>query len=379
MKLRFGLIGGGNGAFIGDVHRHGAEFDDLAELTAGCFTRNMEKNKACGLKWGVSEDRIYPDYRTMAEEESKREDGIHFVSIATPNSTHYEIAKCFLEHGINIMCDKPLAMTAKEGEELEALARARDLQFGVTFTYGYYTIIEQARQMIENGEIGKVQLVMAEYPQDWLSVAMSSENPDQAMWRTDPNISGASGATADIGSHIEYAVHKMTGLNITKVLARMNKIPDTMRIDDDSQVMVEYDTGAKGFYWSSQVAIGRECSILIRIFGDKGAIEWAHDNPSTLRVTKLNQPPQLYTVQRDFLYPSARAQSRLCAGVIEGYYLAFANMYRGYCLALIEKLAGEPADKSFSYADVHDGVVGLKFVEACLESDAKGNVWVDMK
>lgn len=378
MKLKFGIIGGGNGAFIGDVHRHGAEFDDLAELKAGCFTRNESENRKCGQKWGVSRDRIYPDYLTMAEEESRREDRIDFVTIATPNNTHYAIAKCFLEHGFHVMCDKPLAMSSQEGQELKCLAREKNLQFGVTFTYGYYTIIEQARQMIANGEIGDVKLIMAEYPQDWLAVALAGEDSDQAMWRTDPKISGISGATADIGSHLEYAVYKMTGLKIQKVLARLNKIPETMQIDNDSQIMLEYENGVKGFFWTSQIAIGRECAVLIRIYGDKGSIEWNHDMPSTLRVTKLDEPPQLYTTQRSFLYDSAQAQSRICAGVIEGYYEAFANMYRGYCQTLIARYMGEEPDPRYTFADVEDGVDGLRFVEACVESDKKGNIWVEI-
>jgi len=378
MKLRFGLVGGGNNAFIGDVHRHGALFDDLAELTAGCFTRNESENNKCGKKWGVSDERIYPNYEVMAEEESKRSDGIDFVSIATPNNTHYAIAKCFLEHGIHVMCDKPLALSSQEGEELMQLAREKDLQFGVTYTFGYYTIIEQARQMIANGDIGEVQLVVAEYPQDWLAAAQVSDDTGQAMWRTDPKISGISGATADIGTHLEYLVYKMTGLKVKKLLARLNKIPATMQIDSDSQIMLEYDNGAKGFFWTSQVAIGRECAILVRIFGDKGAIEWQHDTPSTLRITKVDEPPQIYTAQRNFLYESARAQSRICPGVIEGYYEAFANMYRGYCDALLAKRAGREPNPNYSFADVEDGVTGIKFVEACVESDAKGNVWVEM-
>lgn len=232
--------------------------------------------------------------------------------------------------------------------------------------------------MIAHGEIGAVKLIMAEYPQDWLAVALGSEHSDQALWRIDPKISGASGATADIGSHLEYAVYQMTGLKIKKVLARLNKIPETMQIDNDSQVMLKYENGAKGFFWSSQVAIGRECSVLIRVYGDKGAIEWNHDEPSTLRVTKLDQPPQLYTAQRNFLYNSARKQPRLCAGVIEGYYEAFANMYRGYCQTLIARKNDQEPDPDYTFADVHDGVEGLLFVEACLESDKNGNCWVDL-
>ena len=277
MKLKFGMVGGGNGAFIGNVHRHGAVMDDLAVLTAGCFTRNMKKNLETARTWGVSdESRVYADYREMAERESSLEDGIDFVSITTPNDTHYEIAKCFMEHGIHIMCDKPLALTAAEGEEPAALAEKKGLLFGVTYTYTGYAMVRQARDLIDAGEIGNILTVVSEYPQEWLLVQMVSDRSDQATWRMDPARSGPSGCCADIGTHVECLVSKMTGLEIDSVLARFERLPKSQELplENNVQVLVNYKGGVSGMIWTSQVAVGHETDLTIRIFGDKGAIEW---------------------------------------------------------------------------------------------------------
>ena len=296
MKLKFGMVGGGNGAFIGNVHRHGAVMDDLAELVAGCFTRNPEKNRETAEQWGVrKKDRIYANYQEMAEKEAAREDGIDFVSITTPNDTHYPIAKCFLEHGINVMCDKPLALRTEEGIELKELAEKNDLLFGVTYTYTGYTMIEQARRLIEAGEIGNILTVVAEYPQEWLLVQMVSDRSDQATWRMDPARSGPSGCLADIGTHVEALIARMTGLELERVLARFERLPKShdLPLENNAQVMLEYKGGISGLIWTSQVAIGHETDLLVRIFGDKGSIEWQHRDSQKLLVTKINEPPQI--------------------------------------------------------------------------------------
>lgn len=270
MKLKFGMVGGGNGAFIGNVHRHGAVMDDLAVLTAGCFTRNEEKNLMTAREWGIAdESRVYPNYREMAQKEGERKDGIDFVSIATPNDTHYEIAKCFMENGIHIMCDKPLALNASQGEELAAMARERGLLFGVTYTYTGYAMIRQARDLIDAGEIGKILTVVGEYPQEWLLVQMVSDRSDQATWRMDPARSGPSGCCADIGTHVECLISKMTGLEVDSVLARFERLPkdQNLPLENNVQVLVNFKGGVSGMIWTSQVAIGHETDLCIRIFG----------------------------------------------------------------------------------------------------------------
>ena len=377
MKLRFGMVGGGNGAFIGNVHRHGAVMDDLAVLTAGCFTRNEEKNLMTAREWGITdESRVYPNYREMARKEGEREDGIDFVSIATPNDTHYEIAKCFMENGIHIMCDKPLALNASQGEELASMAREKGLLFGVTYTYTGYAMIRQARDLIDAGEIGRILTVVGEYPQEWLLVQMVSDRSDQATWRMDPARSGPSGCCADIGTHVECLISKMTGLEAESVLARFERLPkdQNLPLENNVQVLVNFKGGVSGMIWTSQVAIGHETDLCIRIFGEKGSIEWQHRNPAELRVTKINEPPQIYTATRDYVSQACRDLSRLPSGHPEGFFEAFGNIYRGFCSHLLQQKEGADPG-SYRYPTVEDGVRGIKFVDACLKSDREGNIW----
>jgi predicted dehydrogenase len=378
MKLKFGMIGGGNGGFIGDVHRHAAQFDDLAILVAGCFTRNMERSLETARKWNVADlSRVYASYQEMAEKESQREDGIDFVIIATPNDTHYEIAKTFMEHGIHIMCDKPLALNARQGEELEKISQEKDLLFGVTYTYTGYAMIRQAREMIDHGEIGNIVSVMGEYPQEWLAVSLVSDRSEQATWRMDPLRSGPSGCAADIGTHVECLISKMTGLELEAVLARFDSIPPHLPLETNVQVLLKYKGNIPGMMWTSQVAMGHETDVCIRIFGEKGAIEWNHYTPGILKVTRINEPVQYYSAGRDFLYEAARDLCRLPSGHIEGFYEAFANLYRGFCMNLIAKKTGGSAG-SYRYPTVHDGVCGIRFVDACIKSNANGNIWVNV-
>lgn len=280
MKLKFGMVGGGNGAFIGDVHRHGALMDDLAVLVAGCFTRKSEQNLSCAEKWNVADlSRVYHSYTEMADAESAREDGIDFVTIVTPNDTHYPIAKYFLEKGIHVVCDKPLALNAAQGRELAALAKEKDLQFGVTYTYTGYAMIRQAREMIDAGEIGKITTIQGEYPQEWLAVSLISEHSEQATWRHDPKRSGESGCCADIGTHVECLISKMTGMHPKRVIARFDRIPADVPLETNAQMLVEFDGGVPGLIWTSQVAMGHETELTVRVFGEKGSIEWSHLKP----------------------------------------------------------------------------------------------------
>ena len=279
-KLQFAMVGGGNGALIGDIHRIGAQFDDLAELKAGCFSRHWDKNLEAGEKWGVEPGRIYPDYHTMLEEVAKRtgEDRLDFVVVATPNNTHYEIVKDIIAHGFHIVCDKPVTFTSRESEELKALAQEKDLLFGVSYSYAHYAILEQAKKMIADGVLGKIHTIAAEYPQEWVGLNTALRGKDGLTWRVDPAICGPSGVIADIGTHVEYLISKVTGLKPVRVLARLRSIPDYVPVESDAQVLIDYDNGAAGIFWTSFAMVGKSCCMKVRIYGDKGGMEWnAHD------------------------------------------------------------------------------------------------------
>ena len=377
MKLSFGMVGGGNGAFIGNVHRRGAIMDNLAELTAGCFTRNMDKNRQTAEEWGVRDlSRVYANYQEMADAESKREDGIDFVSIVTPTDTHYAIAKCFLEHGINVVCDKPICLTLEEGLELQAIAQEKGLEFGVTYTYASYAVIRQAREMIDAGVIGNIVKIVAEYPQDWLIVSTVAEKSDQALWRLDPRRAGPSACCADIGTHLEALIARMTGLKLERVMARFTHYKDSV-LEHDIDVMLEYEGGIPGTMWASQIASGNDCGVCIRVYGDKGAIEWRHTHPMEITYTPLAQPTRTIVANREYNYAACTEQCRLPAGHPEGFYEAFGNIYHSFCTHLIaKKTDGDPG--TFRHPTIEDGIAGLRFVDACVKSNAEGSRWVSL-
>lgn len=375
MKLSFGMVGGGNGAFIGNVHRRGAIMDNLAELTAGCFTRSMDKNRQTAEEWGVRDlSRVYANYQEMADAESKREDGIDFVSIVTPTDTHYAIAKCFLEHGINVVCDKPICLTLEEGLELQSIAQEKGLEFGVTYTYASYAIIRQAREMIDAGVIGNIVKIVAEYPQDWLIVSTVAEKSDQALWRLDPRRAGPSACCADIGTHLEALIARMTGLKLERVMARFTHYKNSV-LEHDIDVMLEYEGGIPGTMWASQIASGNDCGVCIRVYGDQGAIEWRHTHPMEITYTPLAQPTRTIVANREYNYAACTEQCRLPAGHPEGFYEAFGNIYHSFCTHLIaKKTGGDPG--TFRHPTIEDGIAGLRFVDACVKSNAEGNRWV---
>lgn len=377
MKLAFGMVGGGGDAFIGNVHRRGATADCLASLQAGCFSRDSEKNRATARAWDVAdESRVYQDYREMAEAESGRADGIDFVSIVTPTDTHYDIAKCFLEHGIHVVCDKPICMTLAQGLALQGLARARGLSFGVTYTYASYAVIRQAREMIEHGEIGRILNIVAEYPQDWLIAATVAKKSAQSTWRTDPARAGSTACCSDIGTHLEALISRMTGLRLEAVLARFTHFRGSP-LEHDIQVLLRYEQDIPGMLWASQIATGNDCGVRIRVFGDKGALEWSHTAPMQLLFSPLGQPTRILSANKEYCYDACTEQCRLPAGHPEGFYEAFANIYRSYCLHLLAE-KGQGTHGSFSHPTVDDGVAGLRFAEACLRSAQAGNVWTPL-
>lgn len=374
-QLQFGMVGGAQGSFIGDVHHRGAIMDDLAILSAGCFSRNPEKNSSTACKWHLDESRLYADYQEMAEQESKRENGIDFVIIVTPNNTHFPIAKCFLEHGIHVSCDKPVAMTVDEALQLRELAQKKGLHFGVSYTYVNYPMVHQMRDMIDSGAIGNILTVMAEYPQDWVINSITRGEPVDKAWRFNPSIAGNSAATADIGTHLECLVHFGTGLKIREVLANLTHIPSYLPLETNTQVLCKLDGNVLGTLWASQVAFGHECSVSLRVFGDRGSVEWCHDNPNKLKYTSANGPETYLTCARSFLSEKVQGMSRIAYGHPEGFFEAFGIYYKAFCQQILF-MKGCVPQPEIVHPTIEDGINGLRFVDACLQSNAQGNCWV---
>jgi predicted dehydrogenase len=377
-KLSYGMVGGGPGAFIGDVHRKAIALDGLAEIAAGAFSKSFDKTMETGRTLGLPEDRLYPDYQTMAAKESARPDGIDFVVIVTPNAQHYPVAKAFLSKGIHVVCDKPLTFETAEAEELAMLAKQKGLLFCVTYTYTGYPAVKQVREMIKRGEIGDIRFVNAEYPQEWLATPAEREGSKQAAWRSDPKQSGKSNCVGDIGSHVENMVSYMTGLEIASLCARLDTFVEGRSLDDNATIMLSYKGGAKGLYWASQIAVGYDNGLRVRVFGSKGAISWSQENPNYIVVSKLGEPTVTLSRGRDAFYPHAQSYSRIPAGHPEGYFEAFANIYKTFIAALGKKIAGQaPAEGELDFPQADAGTLGVKFIGKCVESSRKGAVWVD--
>ena len=377
-RLRYGMVGGGPGAFIGEVHRKAIGLDGNAELVAGCFSKSHDKTLQTGRLLGLDDSRLYRDIETMAERESNREDGIDFVVIVTPNAQHFAVAKTFLSRDIDVVCDKPLTFEVAEAEELSALARKKRLLFCVTYTYTGYPAVKQAREMVRRGDIGDIRFVNAEYPQEWLATPVELTGQKQAAWRSDPLQSGKSNCVGDIGSHIENIVSYVTGLKIESLCARLDMLVPGRALDDNASIMLNYKGGSKGLYWTSQVAVGYDNGLKFRIFGSTGSIQWSQENPNYLIVSKLGQPTATLSRGRDGFYPQAQSYSRIPSGHPEGYFEAFANLYKSFIAALTKRKAGDALSESdLDFPGVEDGISGVKFINKCVESSSKGAVWLD--
>ncbi len=378
--LRYGMVGGGPGAFIGDVHRRAIALDGTAALVAGCFSRSHEGTLATGRALGLDPARLYRSFEEMAAAEAQRGDGIDFVVIVTPNGSHHAVARAFLSRGIHVACDKPLTLQIAEGEELAALARERGLLFCVTYTYTGYPAVKHARALVAAGELGELRFVNAEYAQEWLATPLERDGTQkQAAWRADPRETGLSLCVGDIGTHVENLVRTVTGLRIASLSARLDTLVPGRALDDNATVLVDYEGGARGVYWASQVAIGRDNGLRLRVFGSRGAIEWAQEDPDHLRLSRLGRPTELLSRGRDPFLPAAQRHSRVPAGHPEGYFEAFANLYRTFTAALAKKRAGAallPEDLDFPGVD--DGISGVRFVHRCVESSRRGAARVEL-
>ena len=329
-KIRYGMVGGGAGAFIGDVHRKALNFDTRVQLVAGAFSSHADRNAATGAEYGIDPSRLYASYEEMAKAEAAREDGIDFVSVVTPNNLHYPVCKAFLEAGIHVVCEKPLCFTTDQAEELQRISREKGLLFGVTYTYTGYTMSKVMKEMIADGKIGNIVAVNAEYTQDWLLGELDPENSNKqtniAVWRTDPKMSGAVNCVGDIGTHIENYVHYLTGLKIKRLLATTNKYGKAL--DLNANIILEYENGVNGAYWCSQVAAGHYNGLTARIYGDKGSLEWDQHFPDYVRYTPKGEAPRMLSRATDHIHEKAGAYSRLPSGHPEGIYVAFATSIR---------------------------------------------------
>jgi predicted dehydrogenase len=365
--LHYGMVGGGPGSFIGTVHRNAINLSGMAAIFAGCFSDVPEEIEMTGKALRLDPSRVYKNFNEMAEKEASRPDKIDFAVVAAPNRVHFAACKAFLDKGISVMCEKPLATSSIDAVELKKLAAKNNCLLGVSYTYTGHVMAKEARAIIRSGQIGDVIMVMGEYPQEWLIDLVEKTGQRQAAWRTDPKQAGGSNCTGDIGTHIENMVQYMTGLKIRKLCANL-------------EILIKYDNNASGMYWCSQVAIGYDNGLKVRIFGTKGAIEFEQEKSNYLKVTMKGRAPQMYSRGHGYIQPEAASFSRIPAGHPEGYHEAYANIYSSFCSALRKKLSGEKVNElEFDYPTAEMGIAGVKFVEKCLESSKKGTVWVDLE
>ena len=373
--LKMGMVGGGQDAFIGAVHRAAAALDGQIEFVAGALSSTPEKAVASGRELGLADDRSYPSWEAMLEGESAREEGdrIDFVSIVTPNHLHYPIAAAFVDAGFNVVCDKPMTLAAAEAADLANRVRGKGTTFCVTYNYSGYPMVKQARHLVQSGAIGEVRKVIVEYNQGWLATELESTGQKQADWRTDPDRAGAGGAIGDIGSHAEQLVSNVTGLKIESLLADLTSFIKGRRLDDDANVLLRFEGGARGILTASQVCVGGRNDLRLRVWGSKGGLTWHQEDPNVLHVTTLDGPDMTYHRGGAGLCDEAVAASRLPAGHPEAFIEAFANVYLSAAAAM---RAGQDDGQMYGYPDVAEGQRGMQFIEAVVASSKAGGTWV---
>ncbi|MBS7537823.1 Gfo/Idh/MocA family protein [Ancylobacter lacus] len=374
-RIRLGMVGGGEGAFIGAVHRIAARLDDQFELVAGALSAEPEKARRSGAALGLDPARVYDDFAAMAAAEAARADGIEAVAIVTPNHLHAPAARAFLAAGIDVICDKPLTTTLEEAKALAALAESSGVVFALTHNYTGYPLIRQARALVAAGEIGTVRVVQVEYAQDWLTERLEDTGHKQAGWRVDPARAGAGGCIGDIGTHAYNLAGFVTGLPVRELLAELDTFVEGRRLDDNVQVLLRYANGAKGFLWASQVAPGNENGLALRVYGDKGGLEWRQEEPNRLLFSPFGQPTRILTRAGAGAGPEAGRVSRTPAGHPEGYLEGFANIYAEAARAIRARRAGLPPDPAVTFPGIAEGVAGLAFIEAAVASSRAGGVW----
>ncbi|MBL7783537.1 MAG: Gfo/Idh/MocA family oxidoreductase [Saprospiraceae bacterium] len=375
------MVGGGAGAFIGAVHRMAAALDGEIELVCGAFSSDPERSRASGAQLCLPPERCYGTFQEMikAEKRLKPEKRMQIVSIVTPNHVHFAPAKMALENGFHVICDKPLAFNMKEALALEKIVEKTGLLFALTHNYTGYPMVKQARQMIRHGELGKIRKVVVEYPQGWLSTKAEDTGSKQAAWRTDPQRSGIAGAMGDIGTHAENLAEYITGLHITELCADISTFVPGRLLDDDGNVLLHFNNGAKGILHASQISAGEENNLNIRVYGEKGGLEWRQMEPNTLIVKWLDKQTQIFRTGIAPLYQESLAHTRIPGGHPEGYLEAFANIYRNFAYCVRARLEGKEPDPVYKdFPSVQDGVRGMKFIEKVIASGKSKSKWVAM-
>ena len=373
-RLRAGIVGGGQGSFIGAVHRIAAELDGQAEIVAGAMSTDPHRAATSAQTWFLK--RSYNSFQEMAEKEAQLQDGIDFVIIATPNYMHFPVAKAFLEHGIHVVSDKPMSFTFEEAQAEVALVEQSDLIFALTHNYTGYPTVRHARELVRHGVLGDIRKVLVEYVQDWLMDPVEKTGNKQAVWRTDPTKSGISGCIGDIGTHAENLLEFITGLKIASLCADVTTFVEGRALEDDANMLLRLENGGKGILTCSQIAAGEENNLTIRIYGSKAGLEWHQMEPNTLLFKEPGKPQQVLRTGLPYMSDEAKATTRLPAGHPEGFLEAFANLYK-MIVADIRRV--EEGNKPLGgYPTVYDGLRGMQFVTKAVESSRNGSTWVNL-
>ena len=377
-KIRYGMVGGGRGAFIGAVHRIAANIDGQIELVCGAFSSDAKKSKASGADLFLQPSRCYESFEEMIRSEKAlpADQRMDFISIVTPNHVHFAPAKLALENGFHVLSDKPATFNLAEARELQALVQKTGLLYGLTHNYTGYPLVKHARELIHQGMLGKIRKVVAEYPQGWLATRLEESGQKQASWRTDPSKSGAAGCVGDIGTHAENLAEYITGLKIKELAADLTTFVEGRLLDDDANILLRFDNGAKGVLHCSQISVGEENNLNIRVYGEKGGLEWHQKEPNTLLLKWLDRPMEVLRTGNGYLSAVATANTRTPPAHPEGYLEAFANIYRNFAGHIRAKLANEqPPNLTLDYPKIEDGVRGMAFIEAVVTSSHKNAAW----
>jgi len=376
-RIRVGMVGGGPGAGIAETHRTAMRLDDKFVLVAGVFSRDSEKSRGAAKRLRIDSERVYPDYSVMAEVESKREsDRIDVAVIVTRTDSHFEIAKKFLQSGIQVICDKPLCLSLTEARELKRLAEEKELLLCLTHNYSGYAMVRHAARMVRNGDLGKVCVVQAEHASGWAAKLLENQGHPQAAWRTDPVLSGDASVLFDLGTHAHQLARFVTGLEVTEVAAEMSQIVQGRAIKDNANLLLRFSNGARGTLWASMAAIGNEHGLRIRVYGDRGSLAWHHEDPCHLRFCPLDGPQQILAQGADGLSAEAKRWTRAGLGHPEGFFESFANIYTEVAEAILARSEGRAYIKDeLGFPDASDGARGVAFVESAMRSFASGGVW----
>ena len=371
-KIRIGFIGGGANSFIGYTHRLAARFDNRFDFVAGVFSKDIKKSILFGTSLGLDKDRCYKNYKEMALEESQRDDGIEALGIMTPSGDHYKIAKPFIENKVHIVCDKPLTATIKDAEKLKKLVEKNKIVFALTHNYSSYPMLREAKEVIKKGKIGNINLINVEYPQGY-TVDVKKKNEKKILkWRLDKNLSGPSMILSEIGTHAYHLLRYVTGLEVDELSAEVNSLSSEITVDDNAFVIMRMNNSARGMIWVSSAATGGENGLKIRVFGNKGAVEWFQDDPNNLKFTEINKPLKIITRASSSVSKFSLTSSRLAAGHPEGFFEAFANIYTEFAEAIHKKILKK---SEFTFPNIEDGLKGIKFVFTAKKSSNNNAKW----